>query len=342
MVYKRYIKIRGKRHGPYYYESYRDKNGRVVSRYLPDYKPKSSFDSKSVLVLFFAGLIIIILMFLVFFPLGNFYFNVSERNFGVTGFVSSVENFLSFNWLFKEGLGISAYGDENPSETLPDNFICSRSCNWYKNIQGIECGENLPDCNNRYTLSCPCPNEKPVCKILDSGETTCVSGCNPKWICTDSSRCENMNGKWTKRIICYDEEKCSSRDSENIKTDTVSCFPEIQNLEDQCIGALNIDLNGDLVCKNWEEWSGCYYSDLLNNLVSSRFSGVQTRICGEDKSKIERRCCDVQVPVVVKKIQENCVGVYRNNVLVSKLRLTGNSVLDINVNLDGRDNPNSC
>ena len=42
MVYKRYIKRNGKRLGPYYYESYRDKHGRVVSRYLKDYTQSQS------------------------------------------------------------------------------------------------------------------------------------------------------------------------------------------------------------------------------------------------------------------------------------------------------------
>ncbi|MEK6935445.1 MAG: hypothetical protein AABW67_01530, partial [Nanoarchaeota archaeon] len=42
MVYKRYIKRGNKLCGPYYYESYRDKNGNVISRYLPDYSPETN------------------------------------------------------------------------------------------------------------------------------------------------------------------------------------------------------------------------------------------------------------------------------------------------------------
>ena len=34
MVYKRYVKRGGKLCGPYYYESYRDKNGKVVSKFI--------------------------------------------------------------------------------------------------------------------------------------------------------------------------------------------------------------------------------------------------------------------------------------------------------------------
>ncbi len=39
MVYRRCVKRGGKLYGPYYYESYRDENGKVVSRYLSDYNP---------------------------------------------------------------------------------------------------------------------------------------------------------------------------------------------------------------------------------------------------------------------------------------------------------------
>jgi hypothetical protein len=40
MVYKRYIQRGGKKFGPYYYESYRDKNGKIKTRYLKEGKSK--------------------------------------------------------------------------------------------------------------------------------------------------------------------------------------------------------------------------------------------------------------------------------------------------------------
>ena len=46
MVYKRYIKINGKICGPYYYKSYRDKNGKVISKYLRDYRPPRRLNIK--------------------------------------------------------------------------------------------------------------------------------------------------------------------------------------------------------------------------------------------------------------------------------------------------------
>jgi hypothetical protein len=40
MVYERFIVVNGEKYGPYYYESYRDKDGKVVSRRLKDYRPE--------------------------------------------------------------------------------------------------------------------------------------------------------------------------------------------------------------------------------------------------------------------------------------------------------------
>lgn len=46
MVYKRFITKNGKKHGPYYYETYRGKDGKTHSRYLPNYKPKRAVTRK--------------------------------------------------------------------------------------------------------------------------------------------------------------------------------------------------------------------------------------------------------------------------------------------------------
>ena len=66
MVYKRYIKRGGKVCGPYYYESHRDKNGRVVSKYLKGYKPKfkDMVPIKALLNISFILLLILIILFI--------------------------------------------------------------------------------------------------------------------------------------------------------------------------------------------------------------------------------------------------------------------------------------
>lgn len=59
MVTKRYVKKGEKEFGPYYYESYRDKNGKVRKRYIKDYKPQKN-NTKAIII----GIIIILLLVL--------------------------------------------------------------------------------------------------------------------------------------------------------------------------------------------------------------------------------------------------------------------------------------
>src|SRR3989339_2193764 len=76
MVFKRYIKKDGKRFGPYYYESYRDKKGIVRKRYVGTAdsgkaKNKVVHSNAFIRSLLFIGLIVIILLFIF---LGGFYY----------------------------------------------------------------------------------------------------------------------------------------------------------------------------------------------------------------------------------------------------------------------------
>src|SRR3989344_6079357 len=83
MVYKRYIRRGGKLHGPYYYESYRDKNGRVVSRYLKDYNNNSTI--KKIFLYSFIFLFLLIFLFII----GNIK-SYSDNN--ISGRVISLDN----------------------------------------------------------------------------------------------------------------------------------------------------------------------------------------------------------------------------------------------------------
>ena len=73
MVYKRYIKRGGKTFGPYYYESYRDAEGRTHSRFLggPEYRKRKAGNMRLFLVLGIGVLLIAGLLVL------NFGFGVS-------------------------------------------------------------------------------------------------------------------------------------------------------------------------------------------------------------------------------------------------------------------------
>ncbi|MBU1103643.1 MAG: hypothetical protein KJ600_03755, partial [Nanoarchaeota archaeon] len=76
MVTKRYIKKGGKTYGPYFYESYRDRDGNVKKRYIKDYKPSSQ---QNKLKISFAIIAVIAVSFL-------FYsFLISEATKTLTG-----------------------------------------------------------------------------------------------------------------------------------------------------------------------------------------------------------------------------------------------------------------
>jgi len=64
MVYKKYIKRGGKKFGPYYFKSVRDKNGKVKSIYLGSNYKEKSFFNKNVGKLYIFGISIIFLIFL--------------------------------------------------------------------------------------------------------------------------------------------------------------------------------------------------------------------------------------------------------------------------------------
>ena len=110
MVYKRYIKRGGKRFGPYYYESYRDKSGKVVSRFVsgPETNNSSSekknspkkFDIRIFLVIL--GVIFIVTLLLL---IGNLYYNTQ-----VTGRVIDLT---------------PSFGEMQIAEQIADNSITS-------------------------------------------------------------------------------------------------------------------------------------------------------------------------------------------------------------------------
>ena len=115
MVYKRFIKRNGKLCGPYYYESYRDKNGNVISRYLPDYSPETNLGNavrklKRILAnktYFFALGIVFGLFFLLI--LGNTLYSLRDK--GTTG-------------LIVEGISVSE-SDKQIAEQISDNELVS-------------------------------------------------------------------------------------------------------------------------------------------------------------------------------------------------------------------------
>jgi parallel beta-helix repeat protein len=107
MVYKRYIKRGGKLCGPYYYESYRNEDGKIISKYLKNYKPPRKILVYSVYFIFFVLFIFIIL------ALGNLNYNsisVDNKIIGKTISTASSDDLAV----------ISQIGSENVSSDISD------------------------------------------------------------------------------------------------------------------------------------------------------------------------------------------------------------------------------
>ncbi len=86
MVYKRYIKRKGKLCGPYYYESYRGEDGKVHSRYLANYKPKKNHKKLFLILGIVFGIFILLLAGNINYSLtGKVVSNVTEVDLEIAG-----------------------------------------------------------------------------------------------------------------------------------------------------------------------------------------------------------------------------------------------------------------
>ena len=117
MVYKKYIKRDGKVFGPYYYESYRDKNGKVKTRYVDSPKKEKTINSKSTLIKnkFFIALFFVALLFLSTFSL---FYNQESR---ATIIEISQRTFSSINYFVTEVLNITFSLLNFSARSIPKN-----------------------------------------------------------------------------------------------------------------------------------------------------------------------------------------------------------------------------
>src|SRR6056297_1839509 len=81
MAYKKYLKKGGKVYGPYYYESYRDKDGNVRKKYVGTTPPKKKKSSRNFKFLWAISLVLVILLIsgLAFYSDGDFGFSTTGR-----------------------------------------------------------------------------------------------------------------------------------------------------------------------------------------------------------------------------------------------------------------------
>jgi len=120
MVYKKYIKRGGKRFGPYYFKTYRAKNGSVKSIYLGrDYKPKPKLDLRLTLVIVLVTLVLAV-------SYGNYtaFVSLEEGSSETPAEISSetdsdIETGNSEEILSEEVLVEEEIIEENPPEQVP-------------------------------------------------------------------------------------------------------------------------------------------------------------------------------------------------------------------------------
>jgi len=115
MVYKRYIKRGGKLHGPYYYESYRDKNGKVATRYLKEHKSNTKIKN----IFFYVFIFIFLLIFLLY--IGNARFDYLNK---VSGRVVSESGITEIREIDYDSELVSS-SDKEVSSSFKDGSIQS-------------------------------------------------------------------------------------------------------------------------------------------------------------------------------------------------------------------------
>src|SRR3989344_4492 len=115
MVYKMYIKRGGKLHGPYYYESYRDKNGKVATRYLKEHKSNTKIKN----IFFYVFIFIFLLIFLLY--IGNARFDYLNK---VSGRVVSESGITEIREIDYDSELVSS-SDKEVSSSFKDGSIQS-------------------------------------------------------------------------------------------------------------------------------------------------------------------------------------------------------------------------
>ncbi len=143
MVYKKYVKRGGKTFGPYYYESYRDSDGKVKTRYLENYKPRGISAFSKVSKKNVTGFGKYVLVFALVALLGFFAYSMIFQNY--RGFTGYVVNFAGGDGSLGNPYQISDCLQLNKTrENLTANFIlmndidCSDTRNWnYNSTLGI-------------------------------------------------------------------------------------------------------------------------------------------------------------------------------------------------------------
>ncbi len=151
MVYKRYIKRGDKVFGPYYYESYRDSEGNIVSKYLKDYKPKK----KTPFFLIFLCSVILILGVFSFISYGENSFDKEKLGFEKI-FDSISKSYSSLTgFMVEDSEGVSSEREiSTGSKSLTDeSFSNSEEGNVEEEITSDEVSDENPNLDLEEQIS---------------------------------------------------------------------------------------------------------------------------------------------------------------------------------------------
>jgi len=192
MVYKKYIKRRGKVFGPYYYESYRDKKGNVKTRFISGPKRKDKIISKLNInknLYFISGIVLIFILTIL----------ILKFNFGIfTSTAKSVTGFAIEGYYGGSGCSDSDGGQNyNVKGTTSDQYssstdVCSAFILYEYYCSGDSLSWSSYDCSasgrNCYDGKCCSPRS-----CIDVGRScgTFNDGCGYTIDCGDCPEGQN-------------------------------------------------------------------------------------------------------------------------------------------------------
>ncbi|VVB78602.1 Right handed beta helix region [uncultured archaeon] len=256
MVYKRYIKRNGKVCGPYYYESYRDKNGKVVSKYLPDYKPSRKV-AKTLLFVFLI-FVFIVLGLLSFRLTGNAIFQADS-----VGEKYNVGDKLNGSISFTMGDGEFVSNSSNVSMSLMKNgiFLDLKTISINDFLEGLLYPVEITN----ETSICETPSVSNQLQICEN-----ITVNNSIQICdniTISSIVENCTEQ------CLDYQDCIDILDSNTNETSLSCETK-QNCTNVCINETVLDIvencsavNNETFLENCTSINNYFESNCTNRTV---------------------------------------------------------------------------
>jgi len=239
MVYKKYVRVNGKLHGPYYYESYRE-GSRVKKRYLGTRHPneqekpkKAVVPQKSLKFLKVFGILILLIVLVSFLrPTGNVALQINEESFYELNddLVGSLSVLIDEGETVQKDVGLVL-------ELIKDDAVVAEnrlSLEEYINgqVDFVELSEVVESCEGVVSESV-----EEVCQDVVIDETV-VENCVEEEVCTFSTQ------------ACEVQEVCVEEGNETVCEMQEVCGGEEQRCEMQTICTNETIVETELICEN--------------------------------------------------------------------------------------------